>query len=494
MQNFTDIPSSRTLSDSLIEILNNDKTAISCNSGTTFPTTNLQIGMLCYRTDQLKLYQLIGTNPDNWRFIMDLSSGIDAQFAAKLNAASYTAADVLAKLLTVDGAGTGLDADLLDGQHASAFASSTHNHNATYLGITAKAADADKLDGYDSTAFVRSVNGAGPDAAGNATVNIDLSSRVAKTGDTMTGNLTIQNTAPTINMQDTDNVTRSLHVNSNLMGFLNSGGGWDMYANNSGQVWAANYGWLHDYFFSAVGNCVRISSLNGSGVPGGNTGNCSPGESGVVNCYGTGNITTRNIELTDSGSSVGIRVVNQFYNCNCNCACDCNCGFCFPAGTMVTLAAGVQRPIEEINIGAVLRSGIGGTSTVYALHRPLLGRRIAYRINGQIVTTGDHMFKTTQGWASIDADLYQALRYKVPYEAQGAAGSIAVVGSAIDPSKVDRLEVGCLVLTQDGSIVIESIEALNLPSDTQLYSLVTAEAPTFIADGFVVDGAPQEDF
>ena len=145
MQNFTDIPSSRTLSDSLIEILNNDKTAISCNSGTTFPTTNLQIGMLCYRTDQLKLYQLIGTNPDNWRFIMDLASGIDTQFAAKLNAASYTAADVLAKLLTVDGAGTGLDADLLDGQHASAFASSTHNHNAAYLGITAKAADADNL-------------------------------------------------------------------------------------------------------------------------------------------------------------------------------------------------------------------------------------------------------------------------------------------------------------------------------------------------------------
>ncbi|MGP7732906.1 phage tail-collar fiber domain-containing protein [Oceanimonas smirnovii] len=35
----------------------------------------------------------------------------------KLNAASYTAADVLAKLLTVDGAGSGLDTDLLDGKH-----------------------------------------------------------------------------------------------------------------------------------------------------------------------------------------------------------------------------------------------------------------------------------------------------------------------------------------------------------------------------------------
>ena len=319
MQNFTDIPSSRTLSDSLIEILNNDKTAISCNSGTTFPTTNLQIGMLCYRTDQLKLYQLIGTNPDNWRFIMDLASGIDTQFAAKLNASSYTAADVLAKLLTVDGAGTGLDADLLDGQHASAFAASTHNHNAAYLGISAKAADADKLDGYDSTAFVRSVNGVGPDAAGNATVNIDLSSRVAKTGDTMTGNLTIQNTAPTINMQDTDNVTRYLHVNSNLMGFLKSDGNWDMYMNNSGSMWTANYGWLHDYFFSTIANC-----FNGN-CPG-NTGNCSPvgnnATSVVSNC---GSASFVRDELVDNGSQIAVRRTQYNFNCNCNCNCDCYC-------------------------------------------------------------------------------------------------------------------------------------------------------------------------
>jgi hypothetical protein len=274
--------------------------------------------MLCYRTDQLKLYQLIGVNPDNWRFIMDLSSGIDSQFATKLNASSYTAADVLAKLLTVDGAGTGLDADLLDGQQASAFASSTHNHNATYLGITAKASDADKLDGYDSTAFVRSVNGAGPDAAGNATVNIDLSSRVAKTGDTMTGNLTIQNTAPTINMQDTDNVTRSLHVNSNLMGFLKSDGNWDMYVNNGGSMWTANYGWLHDYFFSSVSNCApTLVNCNG------NAGNCIPEV--PINCYGSGNVATVRTELIDNGSQIQLRSVRYNFNCNCNCACDCCC-------------------------------------------------------------------------------------------------------------------------------------------------------------------------
>lgn len=75
MQNFTDIPSTRTLSDSLAEILNNDKTAISCSSGTAFPTANLQLGMLCFRTDQNKLYILKATSPSAvWVEIMDVTA------------------------------------------------------------------------------------------------------------------------------------------------------------------------------------------------------------------------------------------------------------------------------------------------------------------------------------------------------------------------------------------------------------------------------------
>ena len=56
------------------------------------------------------------------------ASGIDAdlldgqQGTYYLPATSYTAADVLAKLLTVDGAGSSLDADLLDGQQGAAYA------------------------------------------------------------------------------------------------------------------------------------------------------------------------------------------------------------------------------------------------------------------------------------------------------------------------------------------------------------------------------------
>lgn len=74
MQNFTDIPSTRTLSDSLAEILNNDKTALSLSSGTAFPTTNLQLGMPCYRSDQQKLYILTQISPSAvWKLWMDFS-------------------------------------------------------------------------------------------------------------------------------------------------------------------------------------------------------------------------------------------------------------------------------------------------------------------------------------------------------------------------------------------------------------------------------------
>jgi hypothetical protein len=46
-------------------------------------------------------------------------SNINTEVGTKLNSSAYTAADVLAKLVTVDGSGSGLDADLLDGLNSA---------------------------------------------------------------------------------------------------------------------------------------------------------------------------------------------------------------------------------------------------------------------------------------------------------------------------------------------------------------------------------------
>lgn len=68
---------------------------------------------------------------------MAAALGDDANFATtvstsigtKLNSSAYTAADVLAKMLTVDGAGSGLDADKLDGQSSAYYRNYTNLTN-----------------------------------------------------------------------------------------------------------------------------------------------------------------------------------------------------------------------------------------------------------------------------------------------------------------------------------------------------------------------------
>jgi hypothetical protein len=55
----------------------------------------------------------------------DAQAAIEELDTEKLAASAYTAADVLSKLLTVDGSGSGLDADLLDGNSSAFFATAT---------------------------------------------------------------------------------------------------------------------------------------------------------------------------------------------------------------------------------------------------------------------------------------------------------------------------------------------------------------------------------
>lgn len=71
----------------------------------------------------------------------NFATTMTTQLATKLNASAYTAADVLAKILTVDGAGSGLDSDLLDGENGAyylAWANITGapNFAATYAPIS----------------------------------------------------------------------------------------------------------------------------------------------------------------------------------------------------------------------------------------------------------------------------------------------------------------------------------------------------------------------
>lgn len=92
-------------------------------------------------------------------------SGLDADLLDGLDAAAYldTPSQLLDKLLTVDGVGSGLDADLLDGLDSSSYLNAS-NPPDTGAQILSKllpvdgagsGLDADLLDGLDSSAFLK---------------------------------------------------------------------------------------------------------------------------------------------------------------------------------------------------------------------------------------------------------------------------------------------------------------------------------------------------
>jgi hypothetical protein len=123
----------------------------------------------------------------------------------------------------------------------------------------------------------------------------------------------------------TNNGSRSLHHNNGTMGLLKTDGNWAMYTDNSGHVWSAVYGWLHDYFFSGTSNCIRAAGLGPGNFAAGNNGNCTPGETNIINCYGGGNMYGTQFEVIDNGSTIYPRAVRYYYNCNCVCDCACTC-------------------------------------------------------------------------------------------------------------------------------------------------------------------------
>lgn len=81
MQEYYKLDENEFISSSLPKLSKALDTAASNFSGTGFPTTDLMVGMLCYRTDEKKVYQLIQTSPASWKCVFDLN--LDADQAVK---------------------------------------------------------------------------------------------------------------------------------------------------------------------------------------------------------------------------------------------------------------------------------------------------------------------------------------------------------------------------------------------------------------------------
>lgn len=316
MQSYQDIPDTTTLTASRSLLLNNILTALSQSSGTAFPTTNLVLGMPCYRSDLNKSYILTNLTGPVWTLEQDY-----ARTAAYLddNIASATKLQT-ARTISLSGDISGSAS--FDGTANAAITATLPNTGVTagtYSAATITVNAKGQITSASASTLVSSFQGrTGAVTLASSDVTGALGYTPMNSSNTTFGSVTVSSTANYIYMQDTDWGTRHLHHNGGLMGHLDSSGNWNVYDDNAGNIWSKAYGWLHGYFFSTTTNCA-----DGWSNCAGNTGNCKPyaGSSLTQTVYNCGNANQNILVLRDDGSAISL--VRQYANFNCNCNCDC---------------------------------------------------------------------------------------------------------------------------------------------------------------------------
>lgn len=104
--------------------------------------------------------------------------------------AEITAAQVLEKLLTVDGTGSGIDADKLDGMDSSAFAEADHTHD-DYITATTYAAGMSNKSNMGHTHSISDVSGLQSELNGKSNTGHTHSDYLPTSGGTVSGNLNV---------------------------------------------------------------------------------------------------------------------------------------------------------------------------------------------------------------------------------------------------------------------------------------------------------------
>lgn len=137
---------------------------------------------------------------------------------------------------------------------------------------------------------------------------------------------------------------------------------------------------------------------------------------------------------------------------------------CFVAGTIVTLADGTEKAIEDILIGEVLLGRDGSHNTVLSYDRPMLNDKKLYSFNGTApFVTAEHPFMTVYGWASMNP--IASLKHMSKHPLQ--------------------LEAGNVLVRIDGNEFLEVIEEHQAENQV-LYNFAVDGTHTYFANGYLV--------
>lgn len=169
----------------------------SATSGAVPTTSSLALGEVAINTHDGKMYI---KKDDGTASVVEIG-------ATGSGGTADTAAQILTKIKTVDGAGSGLDADTCDGQHLGP------NHLVQFGGVT--------YYGFSSSSIQQRVTGSGDSAASlkwekagtDLLMSLDMSGNLVTEGDILPeGNIGIGVTSPTIPLQQFMNGSGGDHL------------------------------------------------------------------------------------------------------------------------------------------------------------------------------------------------------------------------------------------------------------------------------------------
>lgn len=167
---------------------------------------------------------------------------------------------------------------------------------------------------------------------------------------------------------------------------------------------------------------------------------------------------------------------------------------CFTANTLILMANGDYKTISEVQLGDKVM-GRTSENVVLGLDRPILGNRDMLNVNGEFMTTPDHLILTDNGWGAISKSDYVNNDYGAVSEVITAQGKTLMTDVGIHPSNVDQIEIGTnLAHGTDSYRLVRTITKVNMPVNTQLYNLVlSGDGTMIIANGYVASGWATEE-
>jgi hypothetical protein len=168
---------------------------------------------------------------------------------------------------------------------------------------------------------------------------------------------------------------------------------------------------------------------------------------------------------------------------------------CFLAGSLIQMADGSTKCIEDIIIGDTILGAFGEINTVLALHRPLLGNYHMAYINGDHYTSAHHPHITIdKQFVCVEPTIVENETYgreHIIINSDGKEELRMLYG--LLKGRVQPLTIGVELKGIHEGRLVESIQIVDMPSDTQLYNLVVSGSHTYFVDGYAVTGWPRED-